>query len=98
MNRLIEQARKKSSTFIDNIIECEVNYIYTNNEEFYDHLERPTKDSEKEDPIVAKHPVVAILRKRVLAYHRVVIKNLRELIPKNIKRIVVEDGTKSIEF
>lgn len=48
-----------------------------------------SNEKEAEDPIVKKHPIVVVLRRRVLAYHKVVVKNLREVIPKNIKRIVL---------
>ncbi len=51
-----------------------------------------------QDPIVAKNPIVAILKKRVLAYYKVVVKNLREVIPKNVKRTVLEKAIKNIEF
>lgn len=39
-----------------------------------------------------------MLKKRVLAYYKVVVKNLREVIPKNIKRTVLEAGIKNIEY
>jgi hypothetical protein len=38
------------------------------------------------------------LKKRVLAYYKVVVKNLRELIPKNIKRSLLEVTVQNIEF
>lgn len=33
-----------------------------------------------------------------MAYYKVVVKNLREVIPKNIKRIVLEVAVQNIEF
>lgn len=79
------------------MIEAEINYIFTNNEEFFEHLEH-SHEKDTEDPIIVKHPIVAILKRRVFAYHKVVVKNLREVIPKNIKRIVLEQGIKNVEF
>jgi vacuolar protein sorting-associated protein 1 len=42
LSRLIEASRKKSETFIENILECELGYIYTNNMDFQELLrEKP---------------------------------------------------------
>ena len=79
------------------MIECEVNYIFTNNADFYENLEH-NFEKEPGDDIVKKHPIVAILKKRVLSYYKVVVKNLREVIPKNVKRLVLEIAIKDIEF
>jgi hypothetical protein len=38
VGRLVEQAKKRSAAFIEQLIECETNYIYTNNSEFYNLL------------------------------------------------------------
>lgn len=48
--------------------------------------------------IARQYPVVLVLRKRVDAYYRVVVKNLRDLIPKNIKYFMLQEATKKIEF
>jgi hypothetical protein len=40
--------------------------------------------------------MVSILRKRVDGYYRVVVKNLRDLAPKNIKYSLVIEATKMI--
>lgn len=43
-------------------------------------------------------PMILVLRKRVDAYYRVVVKSLRDLIPKNIKYLLIVEATKKIEF
>jgi hypothetical protein len=40
--------------------------------------------------------MVSILRKRIDAYYRVVVKNIRDLAPKNIKYSLVIEATKMI--
>ena len=42
--------------------------------------------------------MVAVLRKRIDAYYKVVTKNLRDLAPKNIKFSLLIEATKTIEF
>lgn len=43
-----------------------------------------------------KNPMISILRKRIDAYYRVVIKNLRDLVPKNVKYSLLVEATKTI--
>lgn len=45
-----------------------------------------------------KNPMVDILRKRINAYYRVIVKNLRDLAPKNIKYFLIVEATKTLEF
>lgn len=40
--------------------------------------------------------MISVLRKRIDAYYRVVIKNLRDLAPKNIKYSLIVAATKEI--
>lgn len=47
---------------------------------------------------MSKNPMVALLRKRIDSYYKVVIRNLRDLAPKNIKYSLVIEATKTIEF
>ncbi len=42
--------------------------------------------------------MAALLRKRIDSYYKVVIRNLRDLAPKNIKYSLVVEATKTIEF
>lgn len=43
---------------------------------------------------VKKNPMIVVLRKRVAAYFKIVVKNLRDLIPKNIKFLLINEATK----
>ena len=45
-----------------------------------------------------KNPMIPLLRKRVDAYYRVIVKNLRDIIPKNINLFLIHEATKKIEF
>ena len=42
--------------------------------------------------------MVMILKKRINAYYKVLIRNLRDLGPKNIKYSLIVEATKVIEF
>ena len=76
--------------FIKNMMEAELHYIYTNNPAFDDYINREYTAEEKKSELVRSHPLIVILRKRVEAYYKVVVKNLRDLVPKNIKHTLLK--------
>lgn len=71
------------------MIECEINYIYTNNPNFEAIMNRESNQKEMTEE-VKRNPMILVLRKRVNAYYQIVIRNLRDLIPKNIKYMLVQ--------
>jgi hypothetical protein len=75
------------------MMEAEVGYIYTNHPMFESLQNRETSKEEMTDD-VKKNPMIMILRKRVTAYFKIVVKNLRDLIPKNIKFLLINEATK----
>ena len=69
-------------------MESERGYVYTNNPVFDSYLDTPTPKSEL--TVHAKqNPMILVLRKRVDSYYRVVVQALRDLIPKNIKYLLL---------
>lgn len=51
-----------------------------------------------DDELAKKHPMIVELKKRVNVYYKITVKNLREVIPKNIRSILIEKLQKEIEF
>ena len=45
-----------------------------------------------------QNPMILVLRKRVDAYYKVVVKALRDIIPRNIKYLLIHEATKKIQF
>lgn len=50
------------------------------------------------DDLAKKHPMIVELKKRVNVYYKITVKNLREVIPKNIRATLIERLQKEIEF
>jgi hypothetical protein len=78
-------------------LECEVGYIYTNNNDFHNLL-REKPELYAADELAKKHPMIIELKKRVNVYYKITVKNLREVVPKNIRSILIESLQKEIEF
>lgn len=68
------------------MMEAELNYIYTNNPAYDAYMEANViKIEHGKNITMPKNPLAEVLRRRIDAYYRVVLKNLRDLAPKNIK-------------
>lgn len=81
------------------MMEAELNYIYTNNPSYDLYMEaNVTKYDPKQKIMMPKNPLAEVLRRRIDAYYKVVLKNLRDLAPKNIKYSLIIQATKTIEF
>lgn len=79
------------------MLECEQGYIYTNNSEFHELL-REKPELYATDDLAKQHPMIVELKKRVNIYYKLTVKNLREIIPKNIRAILYERLQREIEF
>lgn len=94
VQNILGRYRRNSREFIGCLMEAELNYIYTNdpNYETYLNAEGVVGEVRREQ----KNPMVNVLRKRIDAYYKVVTKNLRDLVPKNIKYGFLVEATKTI--
>ena len=97
MGVILNKQKNKALDFIEKIIEAEIGYIFTNNKNYEQYLEESTKKEEKTQ-LAKENPIIIVLRKRINAYYKVVVINLRDLIPKNIKYLLLMEANKKIEF
>ena len=85
------------------ILECEENYLFTNDNEYVsDNLHKYIDEGgkKKEDRSVdrGKYAVVQQLRKRINAYFFIVSRNLKDSIPKVIGTFLIQSMTKDLRF
>lgn len=97
VGQILHKHKKMSESFLDTMMEAEVNYVYTNSPAFELMINSSTPASEMTES-AKKHPMILVLRKRVDSYYKVVVKNLRDLIPKNIKYYLIQEATRKMEF
>lgn len=70
-------------------MESELNYLFTNDTEYLvGNCSKPTEKEEK-DKKTKKDPLVYELRKRIDAYYKLTVRNLRDLIPKQVFNFLI---------
>jgi hypothetical protein len=79
---------------LNSLLDSELNYLFTNDIMYL--IGNFTKD-EKEDKKI-KEPLIYELRKRIDAYYKLVVRNLRDLVPKQIMNFLICKSLKELEF
>lgn len=67
-------------------------------EESFEPAKKTDLDKEGKAKLAYKNPMILVLKKKINAYYKVLIRNLRDLGPKNIKYSLTIEATKAIEF
>lgn len=76
---------------LENVIRCEDNYLFTNDPTFFTKVVELEKN-EKRDLLVLE------LRSKINAYFYIIVRNLRDIVPKIIGQFLVKHFNKTIEM
>jgi hypothetical protein len=77
------QYRKSLETYLNSLLDSELFYLYTNDISYLiGDFGKPLSD--KENKKATQNPLIYELRKRIDAYYKLVVRNLRDLIPKQV--------------
>jgi len=109
-NYLIEE-RDKTKYLVDSIVDMEINYLFTND---YDYLNNFTtfipknnkskninnnnNDINKEPQIDAKNIFINEIRNRIEAYFKLIVRNLRDSIPKIMGNYLVKEIEENMQL
>jgi len=88
--KFLNEERDKAKYIVDSIVEMEINYLFTNDYEYltnYTTFIPKTKDNEKID---SKNIFIREIRNRIEAYFKLVVRNLRDSVPKAIGYFLVK--------
>jgi hypothetical protein len=89
----VHEFRRKANQFINNLLECEIKGVS------YQKLDFDRKiDQSKLTALEIKNPLIPIMRQSIIKYYERCVYNLRELIPKNMSYLIMNEATKKIEF
>ena len=93
VQRYLNKEKDKSKAIVDSILEMEINELFTNDAEYmstYTYV--PKKEEKKQNdplapvnqPLNTKEVFVKEIRNRIEAYFKLIVRNLRDVIPKLI--------------
>lgn len=82
IKKILDKYRRSLESYMNSLLDSELFYLFTNDINYLvgDFHKVAAETKEK----VPKNPLVYELRKRIDAYYKLVVRNLRDLIPKQI--------------
>ena len=113
INTFLVQVRDKAKYIVDNIVDMEINYLFTNDTDYLNNFttfipknQRPMPNNNNmnnnnpnnnnnnggyQPPVDAKTIFVKEIRNRIEAYFKLIVRNLRDSIPKCIGNNLVKE-------
>lgn len=100
VQHVLDEHRQKCRQSVQDLLEAELDYLYTNDVVYlmgnFKITDKDLKKMEKSKKPI--HPLVFELRKRIDAYHHLMVRNLRDLIPKQVSFFQLVQGSKELQF
>ena len=110
-NYLIEE-RDKTKYLIDCVVDMELNYLFTNDYDYlnnfttfipkqhhqYHSNPQNTNEFKPEPPIDAKNIFIKEIRNRIEAYFKLIVRNLRDSIPKIMGNFLVKEIQENMQL
>ena len=82
IRKILEKYRKSLESYLNSMLDSELFYLFTNDINYLVGDFHKVAENTKEK--VPKNPLVHELRKRIDAYYKLVVRNLRDLVPKQV--------------
>ena len=98
--KVLENCKQQAKNQVSELLDAELDYLYTNDLDYLmGDFKIADKDRKKqEDKKKNFNPLVYELRKRIDAYMKIVVRNLRDIIPKQVSYFILVKGTKEMQF
>lgn len=98
ISKFLNDERDKTKYIVDSIVDMEISYLFTNDFEYLtNYTTFIPKNSEKEK-IDSKNIFIREIRNRIEAYFKLVVRNLRDAVPKAIGQFLVKSIQDSMQL
>lgn len=85
--------------YLNLLLDAELSYLYTNDESYLmGDFALSEKEKKKMESGKIKDPLIFELRKRIDSYYHLVVRNLRDLVPRQIFNFLIIKCLKQMEF
>lgn len=92
----LQEQKDKCKYILESLVDMHINYLFTNDYEYLHNyttfIPKQEKDKDKEKIVDSKNIFIREIRNRIEAYFKLILKNLRDEVPKTIGTFLV-NGT-----
>lgn len=84
VTKFLNDERDKSKHIVDSIVDMEISYLFTNDYEYLTNFTTFIPRNQEKSQLDSKNIFIREIRNRIEAYFKLVVRNLRDSIPKSI--------------
>ena len=96
--KFLNEERDKTKYIVDSLVDMEINYLFTNDYEYLTNYTTFIPKNQEKDRVDTKNIFIREIRNRIEAYFKLVVRNLRDSIPKSIGFFLVESIQDSMQL
>jgi hypothetical protein len=99
VHKVLEKHRKELESYLTMLLDAEISYLYTNDITYLmGDFSLTKKEKKKIEEGRIKDPLIFELRKRIDSYYKLVVRNLRDLVPRQIFSFLITKCLRQLEF
>lgn len=94
----LQEQREKCKYIIESLVDMHINYLFTNDNEYLQNYTTFIPKQQEKERIDTKNLFIREIRNRIEAYFKLILKNLRDEVPKAIGTFLVKGITDNIQL
>jgi len=104
VTKFLNQERDKCKYIVDSVVDMEISYLFTNDYEYLQNFttfipkSQDKKEGQPKEPVDSKNIFTREIRNRIDAYFKLVVRNLRDAVPKAIGFFLVRSIQDSMQL
>lgn len=94
----LQEQKEKARYILESLVDMHINYLFTNDHEYLHNYTTFIPKQQDKEKIDSKNIFIREIRNRIEAYFRLILKNLRDEVPKAIGTFLVKGITDNIQL
>lgn len=94
----LQEQREKCRYILESIVDMHINYLFTNDYEYLHNYTTFIPKQQEKQNLDTKNVFIREIRNRIEAYFKLILKNLRDEVPKTIGTFLVKGITDNIQL
>ena len=98
ISKFLNDERDKAKYIVDSIVDMEISYLFTNDFEYLTNFTTFIPKNAEKEKVDSKNIFIREIRNRIEAYFKLVVRNLRDAVPKAIGFFLVKSIQDSMQL
>jgi hypothetical protein len=94
----LQEQKEKCNYILESLVDMHINYLFTNDHEYLQNFTTFIPKQQEKERMDSKNIFIREIRNRIEAYFKLILKNLRDEVPKAIGTFLVKGITENIQL